>query len=116
MKKVLSGIGFAVASIMFPLFVLAQGGGAPAQLPTTNLTTLEQVLGLLTRVADWMFAFLLVLAVIFIIIAAFKFLTGKGDAKANTDAKNAIIWALVAVGVAVLAKALVAVVQNFFLN
>lgn len=92
--------------------VLAFAQGAPA-LPSTNLTGPRQVLSFLCEIAGWIFAFLIVLAVIFILIAAFRYLTAQGNPESVSKANQSLIFAAVAVGVAIVAKAIPAIVSGF---
>jgi hypothetical protein len=66
----------------------------------------------LNEIQDWMYTFLLALAVIFILVAAFIFLTSAGDPKKTEQAKNTIIYAVIAIIVAFLARAIVGIVSG----
>lgn len=59
---------------------------------------------------NWLFTILLVLAVIFILIAAFKYLTSSTKPEEVSKAHKMLIYAGVAIAVALLAKGLVSVV------
>jgi hypothetical protein len=62
---------------------------------------IEDLLGTIT---DWLFTFLLILAVIFIILAAFSYLTSGGSEEKVKSAHQKVIFAIVAIAVAMLAK------------
>lgn len=59
-----------------------------------------------------MFTILLALAVVFIVWAAFNYLTGQGEAEKVTAAHRALIYAAVAIIVAMLSRGFVYVVRN----
>ena len=59
-----------------------------------------------------MFGILLALAVIFLIYAAFIFLTSEGTPAKIESAKNIIIYAIVAIVLGVIAKGVVMVIQT----
>ena len=59
------------------------------------------------NLVDWLFGILLVGAVFVIILAAYKFLTSAGDVDKVKEARNLIIYALVAIVVAFLSEAIV---------
>ena len=105
-KQVLKGLTVA-AILVLPLIAGAQANTVP-----TGLTSLDQIYDVIVTVADYIFAFLLILAVIFILFAAFQYLTSAGDEGKVSSAKSALIYALVAVAVALLAKGLLSVVGN----
>ena len=83
-------------------------GTSPIDPNQLNLTTV------LDKVLNWGFGLLIALAGIFILIAAYYYLTAGGDEESIKTAKNLIIYALVAVAVAFLSRGLVAIVGYFF--
>jgi membrane protease YdiL (CAAX protease family) len=96
MKKILASI--AVTSLLaVPLLVLAQ------QAPPQNIDLIQ----VLENVRDWLFTILLIVAVIFIIIAGYNFVTAQGDPEKVRTARNFVLYALVGVAVAVASYALV---------
>jgi len=67
---------------------------------------------LINKVANWLFTFLLVLAVVFIVIAAYKYMFSQGSDEAVTAAHKMLIYAVVAVAVAMLSRGFVFVVRG----
>ena len=70
----------------------------------------EDVLVILDRFIGWFQAIIFVVAIIFILVAAFKYVSG-GPEKVG-DALNYIIYAAVGIGVALLAFAVRPIVQQ----
>lgn len=70
------------------------------------------VIALLETITNWAFVLLLVLAVLFIILAAYKYLFSGGSEEAVGVAHKMIIYAVVAVAVAFLAKGIIFVVRQ----
>lgn len=106
MKKI-TFASITAAALAMPFISLA----AP-QLPDasgTGGTGVEPIVAILNTIGNWMFAILLGAAAIYILIAAFRFLMAKGDAKEITAAREALTYALVAVVVGALTKGLIAV-------
>ena len=68
---------------------------------------------MLCTVFAWAFYFLIVLAVIFIIIAGFKYLTAAGDPEKVKSAGTMLIYTAVAIGVALLARAVPLIIGSF---
>jgi hypothetical protein len=66
----------------------------------------QGALDLLLVITNWLFSILMAVAVIFIIMAAWTFLTAGGNPDSITKARQMLIYALVGVGVAVLARGL----------
>ncbi len=104
----ISGV-IAVASLLLPM-IAGAALVAPAPIPGFNI---EYVLGLLQNVVSWLFSIFLIVAVIFLLIAAFKYLTSGGDASKVSEATNAVIYAAVAIGVALLAASVTFLVRDF---
>lgn len=77
-------------------------------IPSNNVTPgprrFEDFLAIFDTLIKWMFTLLLVLAVVFIIVAAFKYLTAGGDEEKVGGAHKMIIYAVVAIAVAFLAQ------------
>ena len=74
---------------------------------------MQSILNDLCVVFAWAFYFLIVVAVIFVIVAAFKYLMAGGDPEKVKSAGGTLLYAAVAIGVALLAKAIPLVVGNF---
>ena len=116
--------GISIASLAITLAASAQSAFAqnippagPAQNPSSppqgQISSIQGVLNLVCVVFDWAFYFLIALAVIFIIVAAFKYLTAGGDAEKVKGAGNTLLYAAVAVGVGLLARAIPLIVASF---
>lgn len=101
-------VGIAASPSAFAAEKLPTGFSGPVTTVTTggNLVTTIQAL------TNWFFVVFLLLAVIFVILAAFQFLSGGGDPQAVAQARQKLIWAAVAVIVATMARALPTVVNN----
>ena len=78
----------------------------------TPITTLDDILSLIGRVGDWISAIVLALAIIFILVSAFQFLTAAGNPEKISSARNMLIYALVAVAIAAVAWGLPDLVQS----
>ncbi|HEY4509928.1 MAG TPA: hypothetical protein VJC15_03010 [Candidatus Paceibacterota bacterium] len=83
----------------------------PYTAPTV-VTSGAGLVGLVQALTTWFFVGFLLTAVVFVIIAAFQFLTGGGDPNSVNGAKQKLLWAAVAVVIAVLARAIPTVVQK----
>jgi uncharacterized membrane protein len=116
----IAGIAIIVL-FAIPILALAQQTGAgPAAQPSnftappqSSINTVQAVLNDICGVFDWMFYFLIALSVIFIVIAAYRYLTASGEPEKVKKATNTIIYAAIAVAVALLALAIPSIVANF---
>ena len=59
---------------------------------------------------DWLFVALLLTATVFIVLAAFQFLTEGGDATKVSEARRKLFFAVIAIIVALLAKSIPTVI------
>ena len=121
MKKVISlakEFTPAIAALILPALAFAQTLPEPvaptaAAVPQGQITSLQGVLQTLCTVFAWAFYFLIVIAVIFVIVAAFKYLTAAGDPEKVKSAGATLLYAAIAIGVALLARAVPLIVGSF---
>ena len=115
MKKVTAFakiFGPTIASLVLPIVVMAQPT-TQADVPQATIGSLQDILNLLCVVFGWMFWFLVVLAVIFVLVAAFRYLTAGGNPEAVGGAGHTLLYAAIAIGVALLARAIPLVIGSF---
>ena len=79
-----------------------------ANAAVNNINVLE----VLDRIVNWTFSFLLIFAVIFIFYAAFLFLTAGGDPEIINKAKSQLLWSVVAIVIALVAKGVVFIIRD----
>src|SRR3989338_3649608 len=84
-------------STLMPFF--APLAASAATLPTTC----NDFLGLLNRIAYTFSAFIFAIAIIIVLVSAFKFITAGGDSAATGEARQMLIWGVVGIAVALLA-------------
>ena len=110
-KKILIGT-VIFTSALSPILALAGPGDVPGDLPQLkeNVSTPKGIYGIVERIANWIFAVLIILAVIFILLAAFTYLTSGGGEEVKKAHKQ-LLYAAIAIAVAVLAKGIVAAVR-----
>jgi len=106
MKKVLVGLMLG-ALLTVPAMTIAQNS------PTGSIPTEpDEVWKTINTVINWAFAVLILGAVLVIVLAAYLFLTAAGDADKVAKARNYVLYALIAIVVAFLAKALISLVAS----
>ena len=82
---------------LLPLIGLAQVQTAPD----------VEIWSALTTITNWLFGILIVVAVIFLILAAFNFITAGGDPEKVGTARSQVMYAIIGLIVAILARGLV---------
>ena len=96
-----SGSGFGGVS--------SSGGGASGSWDNGPL----DIPGIINRIAKWLNGFLIAVAAIFIVVAAFMYLTSGGNTEKVQTATRMIFYTVVAIGVAALASVIVALAKYF---
>jgi len=104
MKKIIPSIVLAML-LAAPVMVLAQPSESVPDYQGTEL------IDVLKTFIDWLFTILLIVAVVFLIIAAFTFVTASGDPAKVDKARSFVLYALIGVAIAVAARGLVALVR-----
>ena len=117
-KKSLVKIAVVVgvlALLVLPTLSFAQVGTNPTGGSGVNspVNTLSDVQRLLNNFLRILYVIFFVAAAIFIVLAAFQYLTAGGDEDKLGKAKNTLIYAIVAIAVALVATGISAVVTNF---
>jgi len=88
--------------LILPMICLAQVRKAPT----------VDVMQILDRIVDWLFTILLIIAVIWLILAAYYFVTAQGDPDRISKARNMVLYALIGVLVAFAARGLVLLIER----
>lgn len=86
--------------------------GGSQRLPSDVPETGAQLLSTVDTVTNWIFAIFVILSIIFILLAAFQFITGGGDAEKVSEARQKLIWAAVGISIALISKGLVPVIRS----
>jgi len=97
--------------IIFPLSFLFLSSVALAT-NSTIIDTPQGVVNLITKIGNWAYGILLGLAVVFVVVAGYMYLFSGGDTEKTEKAKEQIIYAVIAVAVAILANGIIALLQN----
>ncbi len=105
-------IGSLPASIIAPMLAFAQNPPTVPPTPTAlqNLNAFRTFICLV--IFGWFFTFLIVLAAIFALVAAYKYLTAGGDPEKVKSASNVLIYAAIAVVAALFARGLPLLVSS----
>lgn len=100
-----------LTSILASLLVVPILVSAATVPPQTTLPD-KSVDVILESVANWLFSILLIISAIIIVIAGIMFVSSGGDPEKVSSARNLILYAVIGIIVAALAKGLVAIVKS----
>ena len=115
MKKLFAIFLMASVLALVALPVLATPVNPPddKSLPATPpAKTGAELLTLIDTITNWFFAIFTVLTLIFILLAAFQFVTAGGDEAKLGEARAKLIWAAVGIIVALASKGLVPIIRS----
>ena len=125
MKKVLKSIAFSGIAAIFPIVASAQVVPPTAYDPNHPLvdtagagkiTGLIGFYGYLTIILGYLIGIFWILAVAFLIFAAIKYLTARGDTEQIKKAQHMVIYGVVGVVVALLATGIRGLIGNILLG
>lgn len=74
-----------------------------------------EILRIIDAIGDWVFGIFMLIAIIFILLALFDFVTGGGDPAKISSARQKLIYAAIGVGLALVAGGVDNVLQNILL-
>jgi hypothetical protein len=114
-KQVMMEWGAPVLALALPVFASAQISQPPISAPSsiTNINQITGAAGIICTIINWVFWLLIVLTIIFVLVAAFKYLTAAGDPEKVKSAGSTLLYAAIAVVVALIAKGLPLLVSSF---
>jgi len=112
MNKFIFSVLLALALIV-PVGAQVPTPCGTAGAPPCPITSAQGVLDLMTKIFGFFFGVVVVLASIFLLYAAFEYVTSRGDEGKIDKAKTIIIYAIAALVVAAVAYGVPAIVKNF---
>jgi len=93
------------------LVVLAQTDNSN-NISSIKISSIDDILRIIQNISQWMYRIILVLVVIFVLLAAFTFLTAGEKTENVKKAKHQLTYAVIAIIVAILAFSISTIVQN----
>jgi len=112
MKKIILALLVSTLLIGGPLLVQGQGLTDPP-ITAPDLVQEGNIWLLLSTALNWLFNIVIFISAIFIVVAGFTYVTSSGDETKVKRAMQTLIYALVGLAIAILAKTLVYVIFQF---
>ncbi len=108
-----SGTGIA-ASLIAPMisFAAIAGPSSPGLPPPDNIS-FQTISSALCTAVGWIFTLLVILTVIFVLFAAYNYLTSGGEEEKIKDANHQLLYAAIALIVAILSRGVPFLVGQF---
>jgi len=108
MKKIII-ITFLLGAILMPALGIAAeppgifnppaAGTGPGTVPSSG----DALLGRIQTISNWVFAIFLAISLIYILLAAFQFVTGGGEPEKVSEARQKLIYAAIGIAIALIA-------------
>jgi len=111
-KKIIGLLSLVTVLGLFLVPVIASATGyvsvtlVPSPTEPPNISPIEVIQTIIT----WLFGFLIVVVVLMVMISAYMFVTAGGNPEQVTTARKWLMFALIGLAVAVLARGLVGIV------
>ena len=106
--------------VAIPFIATAQNNDIIAPLNTGNtespVDSTGQLYNILITVVKWVYTVFFILAVLFILFAAYGFVTSKGDEDKVKNAKNQLKYAVIAIAIALVSSGASLLIKNFLEN
>lgn len=109
------GIFAILAMLVVAPVVLAQ---QPGEIPGGFVeqadapTTVGGWVDILITVVQWFYTIVFIIAVLFILLAAWNFITSKGDPEKTKTARSQLLYAVVGIAVALISYVIIYFVEN----
>ncbi len=122
-KKILFILILVVASIIFTQFIDVVFGASvgeeikgeflePLKGSATNIKKASDVVGIVIIIVRWTYTIFFIIAVFMILLAAYTYLTAQAEPEKIKNATNQIIYAAIAIVVALLAVSINVIVKS----
>ena len=113
-KKIFATIGLmSVAFLLGGLAYAVTPGTIPGPIVNTvGPTSVSGWVDVLIAVVRWIYTIIFVVAVLFILMAAYYFITSSGDPEKTKKAKQMLLYAVIGIAVALLSYGIVTLVQT----
>ncbi|MBU3918285.1 hypothetical protein KKC63_00015 [Patescibacteria group bacterium] len=111
-KKIIGLISLVAVMglVLVPAFALATVRPTVGLTPVATEPPLLEVGQIMTNIIRYMYGFIIVLVVLMAMVSAYMFVTAGGNPEQVTKARNWLMYALIGLAVAVLARGIVTLV------
>ncbi len=117
MSKIIISIIFLFSLVFIPsVFAITAGQIPGASELISDAPKVEKIGGLidiLKAIVKWTYIIFFLIAVLFLIFAAYNYLTAQGDPEILKKVHNQLIYAVVAIAVALMAVSIDVIIKNF---
>ena len=110
-KTVFAASATALAALPFLAF-----GQSFTPPPPTSITSVSAVTNVLSRIVGFMQVLLFAAAGVFIVLAAFQYLTAGGDEEKVKEARQKLVYAMIAIAIGLVATGIGSVVKDVIGN
>lgn len=96
------------------LIALPTAHAAITAAPSVSITSVEGIICYIFYGFDYLFWFLMAIATVMVLLAAFNYVTANGDSEKVSKATKMLTWAAIGIAVALIAYNVPSIVSSFF--
>lgn len=113
---------FSIICLFSLVFIPSVFAITAGQIPTSGDIGIQKVIqsetaeglkGVVASVVRWTYVIFFIIAVLFLLFAAYNYLTAKGDPETIKNVHNQLIYAAIAIVVALVAVSVDVIIKNF---
>ena len=114
LSKMIAPAVLMLASLLVSPVTHAQGSSNIPSAPQVSLSTVGGIFCYIYEAFNILFWLLIALTLVMVVVAAYTYLTSGGESEKVSKAGKTLMYAAIAVAVALLAKGIPAIVGDFF--
>ena len=107
---------FSLFILSFSFLVFSPMAFAACDRSQTAICNIADVLKVLDNIVGWMYRIFFIVAALFIILAAYNYLTAQGNPETIQKVNKQIFYAIIAIIVALLSLSFDTIIANFLKN
>ncbi|HDH31269.1 MAG TPA: hypothetical protein ENH26_00660 [Candidatus Wolfebacteria bacterium] len=121
--KVASKIGLIIILIILisPVLLTTKAATTPGEIPTAQdiglpaspIQDVDELVGTIANIVTYVYIIFFVITILFIILAAFNYLTAGGDTEKIKNAHKQLIYASIAIVIALISIGAITIIENF---
>jgi len=118
--KHIAKISGAIAIFLFAILLVAPVAFAQGTIPSVlpggegdyGQDTIGGWVSILITIVRWFYTIIFIIAVLFILLAAWNFITSKGDPTKTKTARGQLLWAVIGIAVALISYTIIYFVRS----
>lgn len=107
--KIILTLSFILSVLMVPGFLVFVTG---AESPPEHVGDIEGLYGLIEEIRNWIYGFLALIVVVFLLIAAYYFITASGSEDKVNKGREMVKYAIIGIVIMLLAAGVFGIIES----